>query len=337
MNSIIKKFILPLLTLGAGISLVGSVTGTVAWYQYSIRAQAAMTGTTAHCSKLLQVSCDNGETWGSDLDMATIEEHTNDGNPVRFVPITTGAMEKDAPLPSRERDENPFIFYGSPKFGIDSYDKWDIATQNNYARFNLELRSVDVDKDFGKAEQKLLTNDVYLTDLTIQSSVATQDIADAVRVHFKVTSSDGTIKYYLFARNSEEIAVGSYLDVNNDGKIDKVVDGYDWEYPDGRPDCMYGEEGAVQTSYLTNDPNIIPQEADNLDLSGGEAIGKTGTQSLKIEVTIWVEGWAELLHGIDGNASGDTETSIWDADQYDSKAFFVGMRFGVDPHDDENE
>ena len=331
MPKINRKLVISVLALAAGTSLIGSATGTVAWYQYNVRAQAAYSGAAAHCSKLLQISCDDGATWGNDLDIATIQDNTIGGT--KFAPITTGAQEKDEPLKINPNHADQNLFYGSPLFGRESYDSWEHAPIANYARFTLNLKVTDINKELNP-----LTNDIYLTDLTIKDSTTTQDIADAVRIHFKVTSTDEndveTVKYFLFARNAEETAVGGALDLNNDGHLDKVQ-GYEWEWGDeGAPICIYGEENAVQTSYKANDPNIIPVEDENMELSGGEALGQTGETPLKIEVTIWLEGWAELLHGLSGNASGESETAIWDSSKYVANAFLIGMSFGTKLHAD---
>ena len=325
-----RKLILTLLGSAASISLLASVSSTIAWYQYSVRSKAVYQGTTAHCSKLLQISCDRGQNWNTDLDMATIESNTNNGNEVKFAPITTGAMEKDAALPSdRERAGTPFIFYGSPAYRRESYDTWDVATSNMYARFSLDLKVVDIN-----TELKNLTNDIYLTDLTISDKDSNKHISDAIRVHFAVTSTSDSgaisVKNYLFAKNMTEIAVGGPLDLNNDGKVD-AIQGYDWEFDDDPPVCIYGEEGAKQTSYLVNDPNIIPVESNDMELTGGSPIGQSNLTPLKIDVTIWVEGWCELLKG-----NSQEHSSVWDAEEYVANQFNIGMTFGVKLHT-ENE
>ena len=320
-----SKVILSLLGLAAGVSLVGSVSGSIAWYEYSIRNQVAYKGTTAHCSKLLQISCDRGQNWGTDLDVATIQANTNNGNTVQFAPITSGEMTKNDALPSRIRGETPFIFYGSPQYRRESYDSWNIAAANNYAQFTIDIKVTDIDE-----ELKSLTNDIYLTDLTILDSSNSQHIADAIRVHFAVTSTvDGveTTNYYLFAKNDEEISVGGPLDLNNDGKPDAIF-GYEWELDENPPVCIYGDDsGAKQTSYASTDTSIIATEDEDLNITGGTPIGQASETPLKIVVTIWLEGWCELLKLNTTEAS-----SVWDVDQYVANQFNVGMTFGTKLH-----
>ena len=83
---------------------------------------------------------------------------------------------------------------------------------------------------------------------------------------------------------------------------------------------------------MANDPTIIAQEVDN-ELIGGTPIGKTSANNgeyLKVTVTIWLEGWSELLKGTNGHQ----DSSVWDEDTYVAQKFNVGLTFGVSPHND---
>ena len=351
-----RKVVISSLTLLSAFTLAGSISGTIAWYQYSTRATVAYTGTSAHCSKLLQISCDDGTTWGSDIKNADLPGAT-------FVPITTGAQEKDAPLWTKHKtitkyDDygNPIgtedissIFYGQPDHGQGLYSNWLLASDTSYAQFDILIKVKDID---GNDTETNLANDVYLTDLTIEdvNTANNLDLANAVRVHISTEYVDNgatETKNFLFAKEAEELAVGGFLDVDEDGEYDVV--GYEWE----RHTCIYGagtlvpatydDEGnkltdesvkdvPYQYSYKTNDSTIIAQDVDNV-LSGGTPIGKTsatGGDYLKVTVTIWLEGWSSLLHGVHGLQ----DTSIWDAESYVAQNFNVGMTFGVQLHND---
>ena len=91
-----RKLVITSLALLAGATLVTSVTSTVAWFQYSTQAQVAYTGTSAHCSKLLEISVDDGTTWGSVIETSQLPD-------VKFAPITTGEQTKDAPILMKEK------------------------------------------------------------------------------------------------------------------------------------------------------------------------------------------------------------------------------------------
>ena len=318
-----RKLVVTALSLLIGASVAGSITSTVAWFQYVTRAQVAYTGTTSHCSKLLRISADEGATWGNDINLNSLST-----TQVKFSPITTGAQKKDEALPT--------TFYGQPNYRQGAYENWFTASTDSYAKFTILVKVNDVD---GASTPTQLANDVYLTDVTIQDATTggAADLSNALRVHVATSNN----KYFLFAKNSSvtnpagevSTSVGGYLDINNDNKYD--TKGYEWD----TSLIVYGEEGAVQTAYSTKDTSIIATESDNGAISGGTSIGSTLTSGyLTVTVTIWLEGWALLTTGIDHNSSTNTinktNTSIWDSTTYVNKKFNVGLTFGVALHGD---
>lgn len=308
-----RKLIISALVCLTGATLATSVTSTVAWFQYATRVTAAYTGTTAHCSKMLQVSVDNGAHWGTDLLDADLSGTET------FEPITTGAQTKNTAISQ---------FYSSPNYRQGLYSNWLTAPATSYSQFTLSFKSTDVDENYGTASETYLENDVFLTNLTIVNN-GSIDLANAIRVHFDAKATDGTHKYFLFAKNVTSTSVGGYLDVNNDGKLDPA--GYEWE----SGNCVYGGTGLVQTSYkAVNDADGIIATDTKGQLSGGTSFGKTSSSSssyLEITVTIWLEGWALLNTGNTGNVQ-TSNTAVWNSATYASKDFNVGMTFGVQLH-----
>ena len=350
-----RKIVISSLTLLSALTLAGSISGTVAWYQYSTRATVAYTGTSAHCSKLLQLSVDNGTNWGSDIKSNQLPGAT-------FAPITTGAQDKDAPLSMKYRTVTVYDddgvtpigtqdisspFYAQPDCGMGLYENWFLASDSSFAQFDILIKVKDVDSSDTETN---LSNDVYLTDLTIEDANQSEnlDLANAVRVHISSEYQDnGTTKNknFLFAKENEDTEVGGFLDIDEDGEYDQI--GYDWD----RHTCLYGagtfipatydseghqltpdsyQDAPYQYSYKANDYNIIAKEVEN-DLIGGTPIGKTSANNgeyLKVTVTIWLEGWSPLLRG----THGQQDSSIWDADSYVAQKFNVGLSFGVNLH-----
>lgn len=361
-----RKIIISSLALLSGTALVGSVTGTVAWFQYVTRAQVAYTGTTAHCSKMLQISVDDGDdditnnVWGADILSSQLPTST-------FPPITSGPLEKDAPLEPMERIvEGQFEddgvtpkkvyspFYANPNVRQGLYENWLLATDDSYTQFTILVRVKDVDKKYNSNNPTYLENDVYLTDLTIQDAGdETTNLSSAIRVHFAIESPNGDKSYMLFAKEATSTNVGGFLDMNNDNKFDTL--GYEFNYypclyggSDGDPvydeitEIVDGEEEFVdytqitnplkQTSYAADDSTIIASE-DNLgNITGGTPLGTTSAVSnkfLKITVTMWLEGWCDSLIGMGDESS---QSSIWNTEDYIQKSFNVGMTFGVQLH-----
>ena len=187
---ILKKIIIPSFVLLIGGSLAGTVSSTVAWFQYATRAQVAYVGGLSHCSSLLQISVDDGAHWGNDYYQNDMASHIQ-GN--KLNPITTGVQLKNAALDK---------FYKQPEFGIGgTYDHWLEADSSNYARFEILVKSVDVD---GVNTETRLENDVYINKMIIEDDASNgigSDLSDSIRVHLAVTGSTGTSNFLFELKN----------------------------------------------------------------------------------------------------------------------------------------
>ena len=326
-----KKIIVSTLALAMGAALAGSVSGTVAWFQYSTRAQASFIGTSAHCSEALEVQAvakgdDAVEAnWKTELtysDVATAYGATS----AKLAPITSGAMANTDALPTD--------FYANPIYQHFALNTWDKAVAANYAQFDLLFRVKDID---GASTTTYLPKNVYLTNLSIVSLKAKDgggyeadsgDLYKAIRVHLAGASN------FLFANDGTTTnanvttSVSSTLDLNNDGNPDAPAH-YDWEAATTAQ--AYGTEGN-QVAYnvgafdFTDDSDpTIPSTAVGNGLIGAT----TASAVLRVTVTIWIEGWQALADGV----GTSTNSSIWEPATYIGKNFGVGMRFAVPAHD----
>ena len=86
-----NKIIIPAAALAMGIALVGSVSSTLAWYQYSTKAQAAFIGTSVGQSENLEIQKAD-EKWTSNLTNAEVNALAgiNESYP-NLLPVTPGA------------------------------------------------------------------------------------------------------------------------------------------------------------------------------------------------------------------------------------------------------
>ena len=329
----LRKIIIPSFALLIGGSLAATISSTLAWFQYATRAQVAYVGALTHCSKLLRISLD-GQHWGNEYYQNDMANYIS-GN--HLVPITTGPQAKNEGLvyhvrPVGNQNVNCVRFYTQPDIGRGgnySSSNWSTAIPDNYAQFTIYVKVNDVDG----ANSAALVNDVYLNKLLIEddSTNATgSDLSDAVRVHLAVTDVANSTKYFLFAKSVTNTKVGGYLDLNNDGVIDKEIDSW------GTEDCMYGVNG-YQYSYKVDDADVIVEDPDNPTSENPVSLGKTGAGTMRIVVTTWIEGWSKLAHGYTDNATGSSDTAVWDPEQYVNKKFNVGIRLGVKSHESDHQ
>lgn len=297
-----NKILVSALALAMGAGLAGSISGTMAWYQYATRAQVSYIGTTAHCSELLQISVDGGTNWKNEFKTSDLSGNTT-ASGTHFVPVTSGPVAMD---------ENVGTFYSNPIYQISgpNYNTWQQAEDTNYLQFTIKFRVADVNEN---GVNDLLDKEIFLLDLTLLDE-DDGDLADALRVHFHTSDDEN----FLIAKDTDSTDTNGQLDLNGDTQADKTA-AYEWE---SGSVITYGN--GSQTSYT---PADLIADDDNGDLSGGVPLGETaGGDDFSITVTIWLEGWQEL--------GGST---IWDNTNYVNKQFQVGMRFGVDLHDNVNE
>ena len=288
-----RNFIISSLVALTGATLASSVTGTVAWFQYATSASVAITGTTVGCSKLLQISDDDGAHWYTDLAYGQ-----GAGSEIEFTPVTSGDMGKNGALPTS--------LSKGPTYRKADQDDWGLAAAvTEYQQYSFRVRLNDVSNGNPGTPEAA---DICLSDLTIVNANANTDLEEAIRVHVAVKN----YSKYLFSLNGGSTAVCGQLDLNNDGQLDKS--GYAFEEQEV---INYNGTGKAQVSYAADDNSII-----------GAVLGNTGADYLEITVTIWVEGWALLDTGVTGNAQ-TSNTAVWNNTTYNSNDFHVGMTFDV--------
>lgn len=316
-----NKIIIPVAALAMGVALVGSVSSTLAWYQYSTKAQAAFIGTSVGESENLEIKDKDGN-WKSNLTSEKVNGLISNLADLNVIPITPALTAASASYGNNVA--LPEHFFTSVETGVAGFDTYGerYASTNNYVSFTLELRYRKTAYKDANNPDSLLAKKVNLVDLTIVDDAgdqgAVKDLYTAVRVHF-ATGEGASAKYSLFARDESTgnvITTATYgsLDTDNDGHLDKKL-GYEWETDLG-DNLVYGVDGSTQTSFNANKSTGIAQEIGTIPADG----------TLKVNVTIWLEGWQKLSGIPTGNAD-TTSSAMWDPATYVNKHFKVGMRF----------
>lgn len=248
-------------------ALVGSITGTFAWYGYSTRVTGTLEGTAVGSGANLQIGIvaedmdslpglekdDNGIFWQpisgglrSDAIKAYLDAQGYGSNSMR--PITSGNLfdEKDEPL--EDYNFKGFTLYQ----GID-----EAADKADYFVLPIALRAKKVEtEDYLKGEN------IYLSDLDID--VGTDEdtaLANAFRVNFKETKADGFINTLVAPgkEDSGQIDLAGLLDLNKDGFADVVEKDYDHKERNERVYGAYVANSIVRSEDLTADYSVIPE------------------------------------------------------------------------------
>ena len=331
-----NKIIIPAAMLAVGVALVGSVSSTLAWYQYSTKAQAAYIGTSVGQSENLEIKIKDGVDaqsqpkykWTTNATSKDINELAGVARNVKkeIIPISSGAMGKNATI-------NPSNFHSGIETGVAGYRDLPV-TSDNYVQFTLNIRYKNTSKDAGFEKRKLNLIDLTITDDT---AAPNNDLYTAIRVHFSTGSTEAD--NFLYARDkalnnstASEISTStqSRLDTDNDGILD-LPQKYEWEEGGTEP-VVYGDTGTnpAQVAYnaayreLDGESNIIP-------MSQTLGVMPADEDGLALTVTIWIEGWQKLTglpeNNYDGIGEGNFSSAMWKPETYTKKTFNVGMRF----------
>lgn len=327
-----KKIIVSALALAIGTGLAGSVTSTIAWYQYSTRTTAAYVGVAGGVKGNLQMRFKedgqaDDEGWVTKIlkdDMATYLSSKSRASNV--VPITSGSMARDGAVPN--------TFYGNPIYMREDPEFWKEATAANYVKIELEIRFVETDAN---GVETNLAKDLYLSDLYLEqdaSDTTHEDLSSAVRFHIAAYSDPAAKTNRLISKNGGTTDTCGQLDLNGDGvddvKYTQAGDKYGFTSGGATTPVMYGGTGSQQISYSATvdapSASISPMIADieSNEIDGSKKLGTTLSASdafLSVDVTIWVEGWQKLPAG-DANAK-----AIWDFNDFANSKFDVGFEF----------
>ena len=168
-----KKIIVPALSLLAGASLVGSVSGTIAWYQYSTRANVSYIGSSAGTIGNLQVRLAGGE-WGPQVSTDDVLDYlATQGIGQNVEPVTPGNLGKDESLkeakwngsavinsgdttPADDQGAQGDLFFNTAENKL--YEKGDAAWEENTSLDILDAAPANPnvgDKYFNSADKKI--------------------------------------------------------------------------------------------------------------------------------------------------------------------------------------
>lgn len=307
-----KKLIVATLSTALGLGIVGSITGTVAWYQYSTKGMVSLIGNHVSESGILQITTTpaDASSWKKDLVTADV---TGTFDASKFVPVTFGEVAKDAALPAQA--------YLNPLYGVKEMNQWKQATANtHYLQYDIYLRAQQYDNhgDLVNVEK-----DIYISDMVLNDVSGSKPIAKAVRVHIAVDGGDN----FLIAKDETSVITHGKLDLDNNGTNDPEI-GYQWD-DTLAAEVDYGLNEAVGAtneleSYtlaqIVNERDtegFITDDADKLICTTTGA----GEDPVKLTITVWVEGWQKL--------GSPTPSAIWDYAKQGEAGFNLGITFDV--------
>ena len=276
-----KKVIVSAMAIAMGAGIAGSISGTVAWYQYSTRATIEYQGAAAHSTESLLIATSENGDYGTSLPLNTL------GNNVK--PVTSGELNEDAVFSK---------LYKNPIYQYTSTNTWGEAGAADYISFDVWAKVKDLD---GTDTAFLGNKPIYLTDVTIQavSENGKIDLTNAIRVAVYNTNNQNAKVGATYSADGSAVDVFGPLDLNHDGKNDKN-EKYSFETQGA--DLVYGDANKQAKSYATNvkaeDDQTwkIANDADPEDILG-KPLASTGVNGEAVKVctvAIYLEGWTKL-------------------------------------------
>ena len=290
-----KKLFVPFLSSVIGLSIAGGLGGAFAWYQYSSQVTTSFIGSSVADTSILQIGhLEENQTthldemkWGRDYYPYQTQKQ-------KLIPVTFGSLKTvGGKADSLRVEEGKNKAFGYPSAGSEvdnDYDGWlHIDPNDGFVQYDMYLRALDAD-----GTQKAL--DVYLSNILIEAAGEAEgdkDITQAVRIHLNVQDD----KNRLISKNE-------VTDLDLYGPLD--LDGVDG------PDVEAGD--------------IVQSDMTDPDSDYKICTTKIDDATVKITVTVWLEGWDLLKVDAQGHTS-----NIWKPAYSAGVDIRLGMTFATVP------
>lgn len=288
-----KKLLIPVFASAMGLSVIGGISGAVAWYQYNTKVSASYVGVTTADGGVLQISKD-GSNWDRDVYFA-------DDN-AKLHPVTFGDLGANLELPASGARMHPHA-------GVANPSQWDLAQNGrDYYQIDMYVKALKlIDGEYTQVAVPVYAENLVLEAVTENKT----DIGEALRVHIDV--NNGATKKLLSptAQTGQACPLFGKLDLDRSGADDKVG-GYQWE-ENYNQDLIYGTQDAYQ---VTEDASTFCNPSNALFTT-------SATASIHIKVTIWLEGWHKVAFG------SAAASAIWDATKGDGSNIHFGLKLNT--------
>lgn len=273
------KFVVAALITCSTTALAGSISSTIAWYQYSTRVSAVYLGASAGSKGNLKIRIKGTGNWTSDLTYVDVADYLREQNKGQLVtPITSGPMNADDAIKTNANGD--MVFYQNPDGGVPTErvdynnQSWKAADDSMYVSIPLELcfQREDV------SGQSYLEKDVYISDLLIQgdwknkqdANNKKEDLSGAARVHISSYQSNDQSQNHsdtainrLISKDGGTVLTEGYLDLDGDGDLDEYLSG-----PSGA-NYHFGDEDETNRHYTAYGQGTQTSYCNKTDIQNG--------------------------------------------------------------------
>ena len=262
------RFVVTTLAICSAGALLGSISSTIAWYQFSTRVSAVFLGASTGEQSNLRLRIKGTENWTTDLTYHDVNDYlASIHKGQKITPITSGFMDADSAI--KKDDSGEMVFYQNPtEEDVERVDytspSWRRAEDSMYVSIPLELSYSQ------KTEEgdKFLEKDVYISNLLIQEDYknrnnAKKDLSESIRVHISAYQSNdqqNTELNRLISKNGGTILTEGHLDIGGDGDLDEYIEGHHG------PDYGFVDEDTIERYYVTYGEGVQTAYSNQYDI-----------------------------------------------------------------------
>lgn len=260
MKNIPVKLIFGFLGLSTLASMVGAISGTVAWYAYVTRATMSYSGTSVNSTKQLQIGIKSDVVVDFPDDLVINDLPDGNGNHYYF-------MNAGAPLPASAINAylsakhyttttlEPVSSYTYATNGAFNLKNAPVANKPFEARTDAEIsKYVKIPFALRVLESDLLTptyvanKPIYITDAAAQAASSSDgDVYKAIRMYIDRSNGDNFI-LNPSAEENGSTKVAGVLDISGDDLFDYIND---MSSPYYGCECLYGDYDLPGASGMT--------------------------------------------------------------------------------------
>jgi len=297
-----KKILIPVFATAMGLSVIGGVSGAVAWYQYNSKVTSSFIGFSVADTGVLQIK--NGES-GAWTRAVKNESASNKLRPVTFGKTDDGIGTKQAWMYPEAGAGKGYYEGAANKAGWVKAEKG-----TDYYQFDLYFNALQTDA----AEEdgyKYVEREVYLNNYFVRclNKTSHEEITDSSKIAEKALrvqiDVDAQNKHLILGKEAKaNLALSGKLDLDASGTADKYHKTPFNVLPDGAEDeaeIVYGVEGDTQTVAAMDD--YKGESASKLFKTSG-----VKDNPVHVVITIWLEGW-DLLDSSTARAEWNPFTS----------------------------
>ena len=302
-----KKVLIPVFATAMGLSVIGGISGAVAWYQYNSKVTASYIGVSTADTGVLRIKEGSG-SWTRAVDKGesnTLKPVTFDQNASHQFDTTKAWTTPEAGAGNAEALGRGAYYAGKEYVPATSssaeelgYAGWLQADSSAFAQFDLYFDAYQTNAEEDSAGYTHVARPVFLSNHVIRclksdGTVDESKIADeAIRIQFDVLNSSNEITSQIITgKSASTTKMYGALDLDGSGTADKY-------HKTPFNDVTTGTNGldGTEIEYGLHNIDQDVTAISSYNSASNSLFSTSGDENAPthVRVTIWLEGWALL-------------------------------------------